>query len=455
LSTLRWIEVAHDEISSMTRSKDLELQLSSVKSFLFNLDIFEKAFIYQIPTSLVIPTVLYSIFYSADKELKYGLYLYQYSYVISAAYVSGIVPAVLTLIILMGCFISLFYVVNRFFPDSLIAKQKNRLHKCYLFINQYVSLTKLSSKERPAADVSYDSSASASARPVGSHTDESGEKPPSANADGDTRNNSVRPQLIAYGSMKKYAWEFACRSAIFVSLTAFVFAVYAGYVTARLSANEKYTVFLEIALSLFNLTFLFTLVPSLLKYLENYTHFTLSELTLFYIHLAIMSTIVAPIMAILFINVQCFNYLFVPDDEISVIYENIYCKNYGKGKFNDRQDCVQTFNERLNSQISYAYELVTAKFTPSVVYNNQCSDAVITSYAPIVLYGAIFSVIANALMFLIALLVSYESIPVTLRVLFYKICWPKNIDYVPVMQILGSIISNMIKLISLGKLSSN
>jgi hypothetical protein len=264
---------------------------------------------------------------------------------------------------------------------------------------------------------------------------------------------SGSPQLTAYESMKQYAWEFAYRSAIFLSLTALVFAVYAAYVLARLEASKKYTVFLEISLSLFNLIFLFTFVPTFLKYLKNFTNFTSSELTIFYIHLAIMSTIVAPVAAILAINTQCFNYLFVPEDEITVTYENVYCKTYTRGVFNDYQGCIQTASDRLNSKISYTNELVTAKFTSSVVYNNQCSDAVITSYAPVVLYGAIFSVIVNIFMFLVALFVSYESVPVTLRVLFYKICWPKNMDYVPVMQILGSTISNMIKLISLGKQS--
>ena len=76
----------------------LNPELYKVSFFLYIVDRFQKTSLRLFATCVVLPTILYSI-YISDDNLKYVTHTNTYSWVLSAAFVSGLVPAIIVLLL--------------------------------------------------------------------------------------------------------------------------------------------------------------------------------------------------------------------------------------------------------------------------------------------------------------------------------------------------------------------
>jgi hypothetical protein len=286
-------------------------------------------------------------------HVHFSLYTHKYAWILSAGYISGLVPGSLCLIAWVGVFWAVWYVLK-------------------------IQLTREHIHHRNTVAKSRVFSAHSSAQKFADSTGDVNSSKSWSNSAGFT---STPPSIpLQYKLFLLFA---GLGNLVLVTL------VNVAYVVAYLKGNKTETIISEMALSIFKVMWNNFAVNIMLdyahkKFLADVTVDGVQVLTYATIfrNLVIFGNMVTfPCIAFSLVSPQCFYNLFIPPHATTSSYDFDQCVEYDPTTIT-----ADTFNWDC---IEYKTVTRTISYVPSFSYSYECSSGLITAFSPVYMFTGI------------------------------------------------------------------
>lgn len=281
-----------------------------------------------------------------DNE-KYSTHTYQYSWVISLAFVAKDTAAVA----IASAWIGLILLVTLFEYFSNNTREDGK----FLLEILYSRITG-TGRKRQKNGIKFPES-----KPMAQKKDKQDQSPTALNQS----NNYASWKWFGLSKLDVHRWKiFFCKTTLIFLNFVIVLGVNGSYVYVVLTQDTAYQTLAFTGTVLFKLLWnpLCVLPLTSAMYLgENVTQ-----------AIVVFNNILAPIVATVFVDINCLQVMFVAPDEVTLEF---YYKECTLVQFNT---CVR-----------YSYKIVTDSFVPPWFYSQQCYSSVLVHYIPVymVLYG--------------------------------------------------------------------
>jgi hypothetical protein len=301
---------------------------------------------------------------------KYSTHEHQYGWLYSAAFMTGMVPAVLLLFLFCAvCGITSFSFV-KLFPQQ--SKAENRLS--IFFRETFVSTGRYS----PGSSFA-----------IGR---ESSFHPSTSNAGTDESTASKCQRICCRGAFHAAVVSFN----IFVCLCANALYVY----TLLSESTYEMKLLSKVVMAVFQLWWNMFIVPKLVEFSAHVLSDLSSQMKWMAASMLLFNNIIAPSLATAVTDDSCYYSLFTTRDQIEAYYSYPYCAVYAVDVVTEERTCYKTSIIGLSTE-----------FTPPFIYNYQCASALLVNFTPVFLVAYAILAVVPVLMLLV---MSISSVTATL-----------------------------------------
>lgn len=294
---------------------------------------------------------------------QYSTHQYQYGWLVSSAFLSGIVPAVCLLLLFLILCCVLAYSLVMLYPSAV----RDAMHHVRLSMLSYhrdsnhINLAYAGTTKNGSNCLSSFGSPDNSLSQNSIYTLLQG---------GSNTAFSQRPLLTKIGTK-----QFLAFSALFLLDVVITLSVNGLYVYGFDTSTHYYVkVFMKVVLALFQITWNLIVVPKTVEYVARVVHDKSSRVKWLMTLCLSFNYIIAPAMAGLLSSSTCFADYFKEQPSVVSFYEYDICRAYSLDVTTNLRSC----NELTTAAFS-------TSFIPPFMYYYQCSSTLITSYVPILM----------------------------------------------------------------------
>jgi Leucine-rich repeat (LRR) protein len=355
---------------------------------------------------LVVSVVLYSSMKVGDDSHTYKTHTFQFSWLISAAYLTGNVPAFCLFLVYFALGLMLVMSVYRLKPP------------------QNSSAEKAANLEKP--------------------TDIDSERSEKKSSDFSEIVNQSKLLTLRFGYM--------------ATLVGVIMMINVLYVVARLTLSLSALQAVQFAFTLVTVLWMSIVIPLSINKVNTVLSLNAMEISRFRSWLTTISAIIAPALATLGSDSLCFRDLILGTESIESSYSSIGCLRPQFTKVD--LSCIESFKLRPNCTLIdystfYCEEYVTIELTnsfkPPFIYNNMCSSALLTNYVPIILYSNLYTSVIAPMIYIALMWADVKGVPEAIRRILPPVLWPSDgLQRVHQESIIVSVMVNMATLLTFG-----
>jgi hypothetical protein len=174
----------------------------------------------------------------------------------------------------------------------------------------------------------------------------------------------------------------------------------------------------QVSVALYNLFMINCLLPILIENGKYSMRLSVNDAELMYCTLSSVSAIIIPCIVTFLSSDLCFSVLskYVVFNEQPMLSRDKYFEfcslSYRIGKVVCNRAAIEKSSDN---------------FALPFMYSEQCRNALLESYIPIIIIMNIYTTFVQPIVYLIAMMIEYESMPVLIRMFFPSILWPRHI----------------------------
>jgi hypothetical protein len=368
--------------------------LESLKHFLLFLKMIRKIY-----SSLCLVILFFGLpLYLILKATKSSTHEYQYGWLFSAAYMSGVIPAIMMMIFysLVACVVGSSF-VSLYSMTQIDRKKKEEGDDDDDVSTQSLHTRKMDSPESssPAQQLHSDQASRieearsaggggvSDSKPLFSQSQSSS---PCSSSSSPSSHRLI--QLVVYGAL------IGINILIYLSANSL-------YVYLLLSGSKDiYRICAKVGISLFTLSWNMFLLPSLLEYFCHSIQDHFSKFKWILLFLLLFNNIAVPGLATAASDPSCFDDIFIYQNKIAAYYSYVYCEIYSvipssltalggvwlgtETEAGPWEGALAWGAKEIQSEcLKYSVTGVSTSYSPPFFYNFSCASAILENYVPV------------------------------------------------------------------------